>query len=156
MWPALAGGSIVIDNLVPAGAVGGTATADLVVDADVPSGEYTVAVTATNDDAAPQTDDCTQLVTVVGPPSVVPIYIIQGDGDASLFDGDDVLTERLRAAAWTPLEDRRCRALRSNPLHLNSGRASNPRWCVHWVQSLSLTTIGPQTPMCCSTRTAKR
>jgi predicted extracellular nuclease len=91
--PALAGGSIVIDNLVPAGAVGGTATADLVVDADVPSGEYTVAVTATNDDAAPQTDDCTQLVTVVGPPSVVPIYIIQGDGDASLFDGDDVLTE---------------------------------------------------------------
>jgi hypothetical protein len=56
--PPPAAGSITLGSLVPAGAVGGTATAVVTVDAAVPAGSYAVQVTATNDDETPQTGTC--------------------------------------------------------------------------------------------------
>lgn len=83
--PSPTPGSITIGNLVPAAARGGTATADVNVSASVPVGSYTVAVTATNDDATPQSGSCTLAVTVEPPD--VPIYELQGDGRLSPFAG---------------------------------------------------------------------
>ena len=81
--PAPTSGTISLGNLVPAAAVGGTATADVTVSAGVPAGGYSVLVTATNDDAAPQTGTCSLSVTV--DPPVVPIYTLQGTGALSPF-----------------------------------------------------------------------
>jgi hypothetical protein len=71
-------GSIFITNLVPASGIGGTASADVNVDASVPAGTYTVNITATNDDAAPQTATCTLTVQAI---AVTKIHDIQGSGD---------------------------------------------------------------------------
>jgi uncharacterized protein len=83
--PSPAPGAITIGNLVPASAAGGTATADVSVDASVPAGSYAVAVSATNDDATPQSGSCTLTVTVE-PPNV-PIYELQGSGHTSPYAG---------------------------------------------------------------------
>lgn len=91
--PVPTAGSISIQNLSPASDVGGTATADLVVDSSVPAGSYEVTVTASNDDAEPQTADCTQTITVEGELQVTPIHVIQGDGAASDLQGQNVLIE---------------------------------------------------------------
>ncbi len=91
--PAPASGSIVVENLVPAGAEGGTATADLTVDASVPVGTYTVTVTATNNDAEPQSDTCTQTVTVEGEVGITLISAIQGPGETSPVAGQVVAFE---------------------------------------------------------------
>jgi predicted extracellular nuclease len=81
--PTPASGSIIVENLVPAGAEGDTATADLTIDANVPVGTYTVTVTATNNDTEPQTDTCTQSVTVEGEVGITLISTIQGSGETS-------------------------------------------------------------------------
>jgi hypothetical protein len=83
--PSPTPGSITIGNLVPATADGGTATADVNVDASVPAGSYSVEVTATNDDATPQSGSCTLTVTVEPPD--VRIYELQGAGSASPYAG---------------------------------------------------------------------
>jgi predicted extracellular nuclease len=72
-------GSIFITNLVPASVVGGTASADVNVDASVPAGIYTVNITATNDDAGPQTAMCILTVQAI---AVTKIHDIQGSGSA--------------------------------------------------------------------------
>jgi predicted extracellular nuclease len=71
-------GSIFITNLVPASGIGGTASADVNVDASVPAGTYTVNITATNDDATPQSATCTLTVQAI---AVTKIHDIQGSGD---------------------------------------------------------------------------
>lgn len=91
--PAPATGSITVENLVPAGADGGTATADLVVDADVPVGSYTVTVTASNNDTEPQSGTCTQNVTVEGEVGITLISTIQGSGETSPLVGQIVMIE---------------------------------------------------------------
>lgn len=91
--PVPASGSIAIENLVPAGAEGGTATADLAVDGAVPVGTYTVTVTATNSDTEPQTDTCTQSVTVEGEVGVIAISAVQGTGETSPVVGQVVAIE---------------------------------------------------------------
>ena len=73
--PSPAPGSIVLGNLVPAAGRGGTATADVTIDAATPQGTYAVTVTAANDDAPPQTGSCTLTVNVVAPTA---IHDIQG------------------------------------------------------------------------------
>jgi predicted extracellular nuclease len=85
--PVLASGTITLSDLVPAGVVGGTATATVAVDGDVPPGAYAVTLTATNDDAEPQTNKCTLSVTVN---EVLTIGQVQGevtdDVDGLTFD----------------------------------------------------------------------
>jgi predicted extracellular nuclease len=83
--PSPAPGTITLGNLQPAPAVGGTASADVTVDANTPAGTYTVTIRATNDDPTPQSGSCTLTVQVRPPPT--PIYEIQGDGAASPFAG---------------------------------------------------------------------
>jgi len=91
--PVPASGSIAIENLVPAGADGETATADLAVDAAVPVGTYSVTVTATNNDAEAQTDTCTQSVTVEGEVGISLISAVQGTEETSPLAGQVVAIE---------------------------------------------------------------
>ena len=88
--PSPAPGSIALSNFVPAAATGGTATADVTVDAATPAGNYSVVIRGTNDDASAQTGTCTLSVVVNTPP--VPIYELQGDGDSSAYDGTSQTT----------------------------------------------------------------
>ncbi len=55
--PAPATGSISLTSITPATTIGGSATADVTVTADVPAQIYSATVTATNSDATPQTGD---------------------------------------------------------------------------------------------------
>jgi uncharacterized protein len=71
--PAAAG--ITISAQTPAGSVGGTASATVSVDGTVAPGTYSVQVTATNNDATPQTGTCVFSVTVTG---ITPIGEVQG------------------------------------------------------------------------------
>ena len=83
--PSPAPGTITLGNLVPAAAIGGTASADVTVNASTPGGSYSVVITATNDDSTPQAGTCTLTVHVF--PPARPIYEIQGSGDMSPFAG---------------------------------------------------------------------
>ena len=83
--PSPAPGTITLANLVPAAATGGTASADVTVDANTPGGSYSVVITATNDDSTPQSGTCTLTVHVF--PPARPIYEIQGSGNTSPFAG---------------------------------------------------------------------
>jgi predicted extracellular nuclease len=85
--PSPSPGSILLGNLVPAASPGGTATADVTVDADTPEGTYSVAVTAANDDPDPQTGTCTLTVNVVAPTT---IHEIQGAAHVSPRNGQTV------------------------------------------------------------------
>jgi uncharacterized protein len=62
--PVPAAGAISLENFVAAAAVGGTATGDVVVDGDVPSGVYAVTVSAANDDDPAQEGQCVVNVDV--------------------------------------------------------------------------------------------
>ena len=77
--PAAAG--ITISSQTPAGGVGGTASATVAVAGTVAPGTYTVQVTASNDDATPQTGVCSFTVTVTG---ITTIGAVQG----SVTDAD--------------------------------------------------------------------
>ncbi len=93
--PAPATGSISLTSITPATTIGGSATADVTVTADVPAQIYSVTVTATNSDATPQTGTCDLTVTV-SPTTVTSIHDIQYTTDASGASphaGDFVLTE---------------------------------------------------------------
>ncbi len=91
--PVPSTGSITIANLVAAGSPGGTATADLVADASVPVGTYTVTVTASNDDLEPQSDGCVQIVTVEGDVDLTLISAVQGNTETSPYNGQVVAVE---------------------------------------------------------------
>lgn len=85
--PMPATGSISLGNLIPAAVAGGTATADITVDALVPPGTYDVQVVATNNDSTPQTGTCNLSVTVQ---AILPIGSVQG----AVGDTDDGATHR--------------------------------------------------------------
>jgi hypothetical protein len=57
-------GSITVTDLTPASSVGGSAMGNLTVSGATAPGSYAVTVTASNDDATPQTADCSVAVTV--------------------------------------------------------------------------------------------
>jgi uncharacterized protein len=57
-------GTISVTGVTPASSVGGSATGTLTVSGSTSPGSYAVTVTATNDDASPQTADCTVAVSV--------------------------------------------------------------------------------------------
>jgi hypothetical protein len=85
--PSPAPGTVSLSGLVPAGETGGTATANVTVDASTPTGTYAVAVTASNDEPVPQSGTCTLTVNVVVP---TPIHDVQGAGHISPRDGQAV------------------------------------------------------------------
>ena len=78
--PAAAG--ITLTDEAPAGAEGEPATGVVRVAADVPAGTYTATLTATNDDATPETGACTLTITVA-PFGATPIAALQGSGFAT-------------------------------------------------------------------------
>jgi predicted extracellular nuclease len=103
--PSPAPGTITLSGLVPAASTGGTATASIDVDASVPAGNYAVLLTATNDDATPQTGTCTLAVRVA---ASVAIHDIQGAAHISPYAGRAVITEGIvtaRAANGFYLQD---------------------------------------------------
>ena len=85
--PVPASGNITLGSLVPASGTGGTATAVVTVTNAVPTGTYAVQITATNNDATPQTGTCTLTVNVL---TVMPIGAVQG----SVGDTDNGMTHR--------------------------------------------------------------
>ncbi|MET0937673.1 MAG: lamin tail domain-containing protein [Gaiellaceae bacterium] len=93
--PDPAPGTIALSGLVPAGSTGGTATANIDVDAAVPAGNYAVLVAATNDDPTPQTGTCTLTVRVAGS---VAIHDVQGASHISPYAGRAVITEGIVTA----------------------------------------------------------
>jgi uncharacterized protein len=80
--PAAAG--ITLTDEAPAGADGEPATGIVRVAADVPAGTYTATLTATNDDATPETGSCT-LTIAVAAFDATPIGTLQGSGFATPF-----------------------------------------------------------------------
>ena len=84
--PELDPPTITIGATAPATEAGGTATATITVSSGTPVGTYEVVVVATNDDATPQTDDCTLTVNVT---EVLTIGAVQGpttDAENGLTD----------------------------------------------------------------------
>ena len=73
---------IALTGATPAGAAGAPATGVVRVADAVPAGTYTATLTATNDDAAPETGSCTLAITVA-PFDATPIGALQGSGLAS-------------------------------------------------------------------------
>ena len=99
-------GTITIGATTPAGGKGGTATADISIGTTTPAGSYDVLVRATNDDAEPQTGDCTLSVTIATILTVGEVQGVTGDGEDGLTDASPhagesvyvrgVITERAR------------------------------------------------------------
>ena len=79
--PDPAPGSVTLSGLVPASSVGGTASATVNVDAAVPPGSYSVTVTATNNDASPQTGTCTLSVSVQVIKTIGEVQGVVNDAD---------------------------------------------------------------------------
>lgn len=78
---------ITLGPVTPAAEVGGTASADLSVDASIMPGTYTVTLSAANNDAEPQTATCSLIVTVQ---EVLTIGEVQGE----TTDEENGLTDR--------------------------------------------------------------
>jgi predicted extracellular nuclease len=93
--PSPAPGTITLGSFVPAASTGGTATANVNVDAAVPQGAYSVVLTASNNDATPQSGSCTLSVWVVG---TAAIHDIQGASHISPLAGKPVETEGIVTA----------------------------------------------------------
>ncbi len=68
-------GTFSLENVTPASGVGGTASATLAASDATPAGTYHVEITASNNDATPQTNTCTATVTVQ---AVLTIGQVQG------------------------------------------------------------------------------
>ncbi len=80
---------ISLTNVTPASEVGGSATAMVEVASTISPGIYTVTIGFANNDAVPQTAQCSFPVQVI---QFVPIYDIQGNDRYSPFQGQDVAT----------------------------------------------------------------
>jgi predicted extracellular nuclease len=93
--PSPAPGTITLGSFVPAASTGGTATANVNVDAAVPHGAYSVVVGASNSDATPQSGSCTLNVWVV---DAAVIHDIQGASHISPLAGKPVETEGIVSA----------------------------------------------------------
>ena len=78
--PAAAG--IALADVTPAGAAGSRPPASCASPRTSPAGTYAATLTATNDDAAPETGTCTLTITVA-PFAATPIGALQGPGFAS-------------------------------------------------------------------------
>jgi hypothetical protein len=87
--PEPAPGTIRRTAFTPASVPGGTATATVTVDEAVPAGNYTVLMTASNNDPTPQTATCALTVSVI---ALKEIWEIQGSGASSPLVGHLIRT----------------------------------------------------------------
>ncbi len=94
---------ITLSGLVPAGAVGETASALLTVDAATPIGSYVVSLTATNNDGTPQTATCDLPVEVLEIPTLPDVYINEIHYDNTGGDVDEMV--EVAGPAGTDLTD---------------------------------------------------
>jgi uncharacterized protein len=98
-------------NATPAPAVGDTFTVDLAAAATLGARDYAVDVAFSNDDPTPQSASCTVTIRVmlelpadlceVDPGEFTPIYEIQGDGDATPIDGEQIVTRGVLTADFS-------------------------------------------------------
>lgn len=93
LTPSPAPGTISLSAITPAGAVGGTLSANLTVSNAVPAGNYSLTLTFTNNDPSPQTTTCNLAITVSAAINYTPIYTIQGAARQSPLVGQSVTTE---------------------------------------------------------------
>jgi predicted extracellular nuclease len=91
--PSPAPGSITVGSITPASAVGGTLTAVVTVSNTVPAGNYSLTLSFSNNDPAPQTATCDIAITVTAVVNYTPIYTIQGASRQSPLVGQSVTTE---------------------------------------------------------------
>lgn len=92
---------ITLDNVTPAAAEGGSASAAVTVAASVASGSYAVPLLFTNNEAQSMT--CSVAVTVQPSAAVTRVYDIQGAGDASPLAGQQVTTQGIVTAVFPNL-----------------------------------------------------
>ena len=94
---------ITLSALVPAGAVGETASALITVDASTPIGSYVVTLTAANNDGIPQTATCDLPVEVLEIPALPDVYINELHYDNTGSDTGEMI--EVAGPAGTDLTD---------------------------------------------------
>lgn len=125
-------GSISVTGVTPAAAVGGAATGTLTVSGATTPGSYAVTVTATNDDATPQTADCTVAVTVA--PFVSAFDKLRAMVDELTTNGGlhpdkaFLLTSRLNRAAADQAAGRSAAFSAQMQAFANQVAGLSPRW----------------------------
>jgi predicted extracellular nuclease len=92
---------VTVDGFAPATADGGSASAQVSVAAGTASGQYSIGLRFTNNEA--QEGSCSVDITVAAPAAIVPIPAIQGSGDASPLNGQVVTTEGVVSAVFPGL-----------------------------------------------------
>ncbi|MDP3289666.1 MAG: ExeM/NucH family extracellular endonuclease [Methyloversatilis sp.] len=92
---------VTVDGFAPATADGGSASAQVSVAAGTASGQYSIGLRFTNNEA--QEGTCSVDITVAAPAAIVPIPAIQGSGDASPLNGQVVTTEGVVSAVFPGL-----------------------------------------------------
>jgi hypothetical protein len=139
-------GTITLSGMTPAGAAGGTANATLAVGAATPTGSYVATLTATNDDAAPQSASCSVSVTVDAaptPPSAPPspptpggpsvaelASLVQADIASGAVPGRQahLLTDRLTRIERFMASGQLAAARAQLQAFANQVRGLSPRW----------------------------
>lgn len=92
---------VTVDGFAPAATDGGSASAQVRVAAGTASGQYSIGLRFTNNEA--QEGTCSVDITVAAPAAIVPIPAIQGSGDASPLNGQVVSTEGVVSAVFPGL-----------------------------------------------------
>lgn len=92
---------VTVDGFTPATTDGGSASAQVSVAAGTATGQYSIGLRFTNNEA--QEGTCSVDITVAAPAAIVPIPAIQGSGDASPLNGQVVTTEGVVSAVFPGL-----------------------------------------------------
>jgi len=92
---------VTVDGFAPATTDGGSASAQVSVAGGTASGQYSIGLRFTNNEA--QEASCSVDITVAAPAAIVPIPAIQGSSDASPLNGQVVTTEGVVSAVFPGL-----------------------------------------------------
>jgi hypothetical protein len=129
-------GTISVSSVVAASAAGEAATAQVDVAASTPPGSYLVTVTASNDDAAPQSVECSLSVTVNDLPDTTPSdtsalwsTVQQAMSDGALAaDKAHLLTDRLERIDRFMASGQESAAVAQLQAFVNQVMGLSPRW----------------------------
>ncbi len=136
-------GTLSLSAVVAASATGEPATAKVDVAASTPPGSYLVTVTATNDDAAPQSGQCSLTVTVTDLPDPTPVppdpptpdttalwtTVNQAMTDGGLAAGKaHLLTDRLERIDRFMASGQESAAVAQLQAFANQAMGLSPRW----------------------------